>query len=137
MLGDTGNNIVDHLIKSLERQTSQLESDAAQQIRRFMEEKQKSNELLGQILPKTVMEKLIKGQMIAPETYKSATVMFTKLDGFGEVVEEARNADDIVQVLNNLYTLTDAIMEQFDVYKVETTNDAFMVGLIKHHSPST
>ena len=53
-LRKTGDNIVDHLINSMERQTTLLEADIATKLRQFMDEKERSEDMLSQILPKSV-----------------------------------------------------------------------------------
>ena len=52
LFGRAGENIVDHLIKSMERQTLALETDVAEKLQQFMDEKQRSDDILSQILPK-------------------------------------------------------------------------------------
>ena len=127
ILQTEGNNIVDHLIKSMERQTAVLESDISEKVRQFLEEKRKSDELLSQLLPKSIATVLLKGQMIMPEKFGSTTVMFSKVGGFDEIIQQVERPSDTLSLLNNLYTVTDAIIDQYDVYKVETLNDSLMV----------
>ncbi len=38
------------------------------------------------------------------------------------------SALDVVEFLNNLYTVMDKRMDEFDVYKVETISDSYLVA---------
>ena len=58
ILGRAGDNIVDHLMKSMKHQTARLESDIAAKLREFMVEKQRSDYMLTRILPPSVQHEL-------------------------------------------------------------------------------
>ncbi|XP_055351643.1 atrial natriuretic peptide receptor 1-like [Paramacrobiotus metropolitanus] len=127
LLGRAGDNIVDYLIRTMEKYASKLEAEAEEKMRQFMEEKRRSEDILSQILPKSIAERLTKGQTVIPETYGSTTVYFSDVDGYSELTTEATTPLDVVQILNTLYTVSDTIIEKFDVYKVETVKDSYLV----------
>lgn len=51
ILGRCGDNIVDYLIHNMERHAAKLEADVEEKMKQFMEEKRRSADILGQILP--------------------------------------------------------------------------------------
>ncbi|GAV08399.1 hypothetical protein RvY_18092-2 [Ramazzottius varieornatus] len=111
-------NIVDLLIQRMETYATDLEGVAQEKTRAFLEEKKKADELLNQILPPMVAEKLKKGQVIPPEVFKSTTIFFSDIVGFAALSMES-SPMEIVDFLNDLYSLFDATIPKFDVYKVQ------------------
>ncbi|GAV02261.1 hypothetical protein RvY_12852 [Ramazzottius varieornatus] len=127
VIGNSGDNIIDHLLKRMEQYANDLEAQVAEKTQQFMEEKRRSEELLSQLLPRSVAEALTRGQNVDPESYDSVTIYFSDIVGF-TTISAAGTPLDVVGLLNNLYTMFDSILEKFDAYKVETIGDAYMVA---------
>ncbi|XP_034940601.1 atrial natriuretic peptide receptor 1-like isoform X3 [Chelonus insularis] len=119
-------NILDNLLSRMEQYANNLESLVAERTADYLEEKRKCEELLYQLLPKSVASQLILGQSVIAETYDEVTIYFSDIVGFTSLSAESTPLQ-VVDLLNDLYTCFDSIIENFDVYKVETIGDAYMV----------
>ncbi len=119
-------NIFDNMLYIMEKYATNLESQVAERTLELMEEKKKTDALLYSMLPRSVADSLKQGQPAQAESFDCVTVYFSDVVGF-TALSAASTPMQVVLLLNDLYTCFDAIIENFDVYKVETIGDAYMV----------
>ncbi|XP_052081107.1 atrial natriuretic peptide receptor 1-like [Mytilus californianus] len=122
----SSHNILDSLLRRMEQYANNLEDLVSQRTDALIEEKRKSEALLDQVLPRSVATKLKNGLPVDPEAYQCVTIYFSDIVGFTAISAKS-SAIEVVDLLNDLYTMFDAIIDIFDVYKVETIGDAYMV----------
>ncbi|OQR75509.1 hypothetical protein BIW11_08371, partial [Tropilaelaps mercedesae] len=119
-------NIVDNMLARLEKYASNLEDLVSERTRLLEEEKRKTEALLHRMLPKSVATQLMRGKYVVPESFDAVTIYFSDIVGFTEL-SSSSTPMEVVNMLNDLYTLFDSIISNYDVYKVETIGDAYMV----------
>ncbi|XP_021375586.1 atrial natriuretic peptide receptor 1-like isoform X2 [Mizuhopecten yessoensis] len=123
--GDKG-NILDNLLSRMEQYANNLEALVEERTSDYLEQKKKAEDLLYMMLPKSVACNLMRGEICHAETYNCVTIYFSDICGFTAMSSESTPMQ-VVQLLNDLYTAFDSVIENFDVYKVETIGDAYMV----------
>ncbi|XP_045491342.1 receptor-type guanylate cyclase Gyc76C-like isoform X1 [Colias croceus] len=119
-------NIMDQMMDMMEKYANNLEELVNERTRLLIEEKQKTEDLLHRMLPKSVARRLTTGEGVEPESFDSVTIYFSDIVGFTAMSAESTPLQ-VVNFLNDLYTVFDRIIRGYDVYKVETIGDAYMV----------
>uniref|UniRef100_A0A8C2UWI3 Guanylate cyclase n=1 Tax=Chinchilla lanigera TaxID=34839 RepID=A0A8C2UWI3_CHILA len=123
---EQSSNILDNLLSRMEQYANNLEELVEERTQAYLEEKRKAEALLYQILPHSVAEQLKRGETVQAEAFDSVTIYFSDIVGFTALSAESTPMQ-VVTLLNDLYTCFDAVIDNFDVYKVETIGDAYMV----------
>ncbi|KAI9188119.1 hypothetical protein H9P43_002510 [Blastocladiella emersonii ATCC 22665] len=94
-------------------------------IQQLARERSKSADLIHSMLPRSIAPRMIRGEVVPPESFDDATIMFTEIEGFGEITNTA-SALDVVDLLDTLYCVFDEIILGYNVYKVETIGDSYV-----------
>ncbi|GAB1605938.1 atrial natriuretic peptide receptor 1-like [Argonauta hians] len=118
--------LMDNLIRRLEQYSNSLEIIVIERTAELQNNKARAELLLSQMMPKKAAEELKKGRKIDPEQFDCVTISFSDIANFATVCEES-TAIEIVDFLNELYFSFDIILDDYDVYKVETISDSYMV----------
>ncbi|XP_038571714.1 atrial natriuretic peptide receptor 2-like [Micropterus salmoides] len=117
---------VDMMMNLMEKYSKHLEAIVAERTQDLLQEKQRTDRLLYSMLPKPVADDLRQGRTAQAQSYSNATVYFSDIVGFTQL-SSASTPHQVVNFLNQLYTTFDDIIDNYDVYKVETIGDAYMV----------
>lgn len=86
---------------------------------------QATDEILSNILPVNIMERLIKGEKKIVDSYKNVSVLFADIVGFTKL-SALLPADELIDVLDIVFTHFDTICKKHGLEKIKTIGDAYM-----------
>ncbi|CAO4363907.1 unnamed protein product [Caenorhabditis nigoni] len=118
-------NLMDHVFNMLEEYTQTLEVEVEERTKELTLEKKKADILLSRMLPRQVAERLKAGQTVEPEGFDSVTVFFSDVVKFTQLSQKC-SPFQVVNLLNDLYSNFDTIIEEHGVYKVESIGDGYL-----------
>ncbi|MGZ3922344.1 MAG: adenylate/guanylate cyclase domain-containing protein [Flavisolibacter sp.] len=107
-------NQKNHAMRTLEEKNKIIE-----------EEKQRSDELLLNILPAEVMMELKKTGRTTARNYDLATVMFVDFKDF-TLISNSLTPEDLVSAIDRYFEVFDTIIAEHDVEKIKTIGDAYL-----------
>ncbi|OQV12898.1 Atrial natriuretic peptide receptor 1 [Hypsibius exemplaris] len=119
-------NLMSRTMRRLETYANDLEDKVNERTKDLLEQRRLCDSLLEEMLPRVIVERLRAHEDVTPRMFDSVTVYFSDIDGFGDYAL-ANTPYDVISFLNQVYSTLDVLISQFDVYKVETINDSYVV----------
>jgi len=116
------NELKDALNAEVEKTKAMEESMA-----RLDTEMRRSDELLSQMMPKSVALKIKDGASAVDtcEIFEMVTIIFNDIPMFGDICAQC-DGMQIVNMLNSMFGMFDVLSDKNKVYKVETVKDCFV-----------
>jgi class 3 adenylate cyclase len=93
----------------------------------LMAEQQRSEHLLLNVLPAPVATRLKQGEPVIADRFPDVTVLFADLVDFTRYAERM-TAEQVVAVLNDLFTAFDRLAQRHGLEKIKTIGDEYMVA---------
>ncbi|PZV16809.1 MAG: adenylate/guanylate cyclase domain-containing response regulator [Leptolyngbya sp.] len=129
-------NLLADLQKALRRQAQLLQAQN-QQLQQEMQEReqaqqalrqeqQKSEQLLLNILPRAVVDKLKQLEGSLAERFDNVTILFADIVNFTPLAAQISPLE-LVNWLNQIFSAFDRLAEQYQLEKIKTIGDAYMV----------
>ena len=89
-------------------------------------EREKADNLLLNILPESIAQRLKKEPSTIAENFAEATVLFADIVGFTKMSSQMSPVE-MVNLLNKIFSAFDRLVEQHGLEKIKTIGDAYMV----------
>lgn len=88
-------------------------------------EKEKSETLLNNVLPKVTADEIMSKGKAEKTKYNFVTVLFSDIQGFTKIAEEM-NPEVLIDELDKFFFHFDSVVEKYDIEKIKTIGDAYM-----------
>lgn len=111
--------------QTLEEKVEERTKEISEQRDLIEHEKQKSDNLLLNILPEETADELKKFGKAEPRRYNSVTVLFTDFVSFSKISETV-NPDVLVKEIHYYYSAFDNIISKYKLEKIKTIGDSYM-----------
>ncbi len=106
------------------REESEIEARLLLETTKF--QKEQIEDLLLNILPKPIADRLQDGQSTIADSFSDVSVLFADLVGFTNFASD-KTATETVKVLNQIFSQFDQLSLQHGLEKIKTIGDAYMV----------
>ena len=88
-------------------------------------EKERSEALLLNILPKSIITRMHHGETPIADRFQDVTILFSDIVGFTRM-SMRRSASDVVALLNAIFSAVDSLAIEYGIEKIKTIGDAYM-----------
>ncbi len=120
------NSVILHARINASLEKKRLRDQEQAYLTELQAERAKSDRLLLNVLPKAVADRLKQGERTIVDSFREATVVFADIVGFTSF--SANTAPSrTVQLLNDLFSGFDKLAETYELEKIKTIGDSYMV----------
>ena len=102
-----------------------LEQMINQRMKEMQENKDKTEKLLANVLPKETADEIMATGRAAKIKYNFVTVLFSDIQGFTQIAEEM-NPEVLIDELDKFFFHFDSVVEKYRIEKIKTIGDAYM-----------
>lgn len=88
-------------------------------------EKEKTEALLANVLPKDTASEIMEKGKATKIKYNFVTVLFSDIQGFTKIAEET-NPEILIDELDKFFFYFDSVVEKYGIEKIKTIGDAYM-----------
>lgn len=130
--------IIYFLVRYFVVEMDKIREQLDQQHQLLAEEQKKSERVLLNVLPSSIAQRLKNHQGLIADGHADVTVMFTDLVNFTQLTESL-SPEQMVGLLNIIFSGFDQLCEKYGVEKIKTIGDAYMAvgGLNRDNSNYT
>ncbi|MDH2917289.1 MAG: adenylate/guanylate cyclase domain-containing protein [Gallionella sp.] len=118
-------SILYFLVRHFVIETEKIKVQLDQQHELLAEEQKRSERVLFNVLPSNIAERLKSNEGLIADGYADVTVMFADLVNFTQLTEQM-SPEQMVSLLNTVFSGFDEISERHGLEKIKTIGDAYM-----------
>ncbi len=111
--------------EELQKERNSLEERVKERTRDLEESQKKSDELLLNILPRSIADELKRKGYATPSRHEEVSVMFTDFVGFSHL-SEIMDGESLLKDLDRFFCFFDEMVEQYNLEKIKTIGDSYM-----------
>lgn len=125
----SANNRKKRVNAELQRQQHLLEDQAVEietTNTALQEANSQAEQLLFNIFPKAIVQRLRAGETKIAERFDNVSVLFADIAGFTPLAQQLEPVT-LVEVLDEIFSIFDEIAERYDLEKIKTIGDSYML----------
>lgn len=124
-IGQLGDNF-NQMAATIQLHNDTLEDMVRQRTSELVAEKATSERLLLNVLPAPIADRLKTGTNLIVDRFEAVSVLFADIVGFTTFASKT-SPEELVTMLNELFSSFDRLAEQHGLEKIKTIGDAYMV----------
>jgi adenylate cyclase len=110
---------------NFEKERYTLERIIHERTAELEQQKEQSERLLANVLPKDTADELKSTGRATTHKYSMVTVLFSDIQGFTRIAEQM-NPETLIDQLDEFFFQFDSVVEKYNIEKIKTIGDAYM-----------